>query len=82
MCRKEGPSRLESISRLRLSYARICKVFGPGLDTSPLLIKFRPCSGRHQRNVQRERAYSPQRTSRTDPCARPCESRRLFRGFI
>jgi len=35
MCRKEGLSRLESISSLKFGYARICKVLGPGLDTSP-----------------------------------------------
>jgi hypothetical protein len=40
MRRKEGLSRLESISRLKLSYARIRKGIGPGLDTSPFLTNF------------------------------------------
>ena len=41
MCRKEGLSRLESISSLKLSYARIRKGIGPGLDTSPFLTNFK-----------------------------------------
>jgi hypothetical protein len=45
MGRKEGPSRLESISRPKLSYVRIRKGIGPGPDTSPFLAEFRFAQG-------------------------------------
>ena len=45
MCGKNGLSRLESISRLKLSYARAGNFIRLGLETSHFLTKFRPAQG-------------------------------------
>ena len=45
MCGKNGLSRLESISRLKLSYASARKFIRLGLERSHFLTKFRPAQG-------------------------------------